>query len=63
MADRFDPADVETYVKLFTGILQQAFPALRAEDLESRYRRIREVRPVTIEPETVYVLSRVTLGR
>ena len=54
LADRFEPALCEVYVDLFA-------PAIPGADA-ARYRRVRVPRAVTVEPRTVFVLSRVTLG-
>ena len=62
LADHFEPADCDTYVRMFAPVLRDVFTDLAGEDIESRYHRIRRVRPTTIEPRAVFVLSRVTLG-
>jgi ADP-heptose:LPS heptosyltransferase len=54
LADRFEPALCEVYADLFA-------PAIPGADA-ARYRRVRLPRAVAIEPRTVFVLSRVTLG-
>ena len=54
LADRFEPALCEVYADLFA----QAIPGADA----ARYRRVRIPRAIAIEPRTVFVLSRVTLG-
>lgn len=54
LADRFEPALCEVYADLFA----QAIPGADA----ARYRRVRVPRAVAIDPRTVFVLSRVTLG-
>ena len=54
LADRFEPALCDVYADLFAPAIPGADPA--------RYRRVRVPRPVMIEPRTVIVLSRVTLG-
>jgi ADP-heptose:LPS heptosyltransferase len=54
LADRFEPALCDVYADLFA-------PAIPGADA-ARYRRIRVPRAVTIQPRTVFVLSRVTLG-
>lgn len=62
LADSFDPADVERYVRLFTGVLERA-GAGRADDLADRYERVRRPRRFDgPDPTDVFVLSRVTLG-
>lgn len=62
LADHFEPDDCEVYLNLFAPILSEVFPELKHDNLEDRYHRIRRVRPVSIEPRVVFVLSRVTLG-
>ena len=54
LADRFEPALCEVYADLFA-------PAIPGADA-ARYRRVRRPRAVTAEPQTVFVLSRITLG-
>jgi ADP-heptose:LPS heptosyltransferase len=58
LADRFEPALCDVYAHLFS----QAIDAANSAALVARYRRIRRPRPVSGEPRTVFVLSRVTLG-
>ncbi|HLY19206.1 MAG TPA: glycosyltransferase family 9 protein, partial [Bryobacteraceae bacterium] len=58
LADRFEPALCDTYARLFA----QAIAPGDSAALVERYRRVRVPRPVTGEPRTVFVLSRVTLG-
>lgn len=63
LADSFDPAAVEEYVELFTGVLARAHPEYEARALRERYERVRRLRIFSDpEPERVFVLSRVTLG-
>jgi ADP-heptose:LPS heptosyltransferase len=62
LADRFEPALCDEYVRLFAPLIEGACPDLRARDLIAHYERVRHARPATGEPERVYVLSRVTLG-
>jgi ADP-heptose:LPS heptosyltransferase len=62
LADRFEPALCDAYVRLFSHAIAQAADGLDAAALEARYQRVRRVRSVTIEPRRVFVLSRVTLG-
>jgi ADP-heptose:LPS heptosyltransferase len=54
LADRFEPALCDVYADLFSQAIPGADPA--------RYRRVRQMRAVTAEPVTVFVLSRITLG-
>lgn len=63
LADSFDPAAVEQYVRLFSNVLGDANPAWDAAALRSRYERVRRPRAFSgPDPERVFVLSRVTLG-
>jgi ADP-heptose:LPS heptosyltransferase len=62
LADLFEPALCDTYVRLFARVIEIAQPDLRAADLISRYNRVREPRRCTAAPTRIYVLSRVTLG-
>ena len=54
LADRFEPALCDVYADLFA-------PAIPGADA-ARYRRVRVPRAIAIQPRTVFVLSRVTLG-
>jgi len=62
LADRFEPALCDVYVRLFAGAAAQVAPAWNARSLVARYERVRRPRPVSREPRRVFVLSRVTLG-
>jgi len=62
LADLFEPRLCDIYAALFARVIQQAMPELKAPDLVRRYRGVREVRAVRMEPRNVFVLSRVTLG-
>jgi ADP-heptose:LPS heptosyltransferase len=62
LADLFEPRLCDVYAEMFSQVLARATGELEAAELVSRYRRVREPRPVAIEPKTVFVLSRVTLG-
>jgi len=76
LSDRFEPRLVEEYVAIFARVLAAVLPGQRPvsrigetsrlspgfQDLVARYARVRRVRPCTLEPATVFVLSRVTLG-
>ena len=56
LADSFDPAAVDEYVSVFTA-------AISRPGLVERYQRIRHPRVFAgVDPDDVYVLSRVTLG-
>jgi len=58
LADRFEPALCDTHAAL----LAEAIAPGESSALVERYRRVRIPRPITTEPRTVFVLSRVTLG-
>ena len=62
LADRFEPALCDLYVRLMAKPVADAVGGVDAGALVERYQRVRQVRPVASEPEQVYVLSRVTLG-
>ena len=62
LGDRFEPADVGRYISLFCGIVRRVYPELQSFDIEGRYARISRPRAVEGNPQTVFVLSRVTLG-
>ena len=62
LADRFEPALVDIYVRLFSQAIAETAGEFDAAALEARYRRVQSVRAVTGEPGSVFVLSRVTLG-
>ncbi|HKW98291.1 MAG TPA: glycosyltransferase family 9 protein [Bryobacteraceae bacterium] len=62
LADLFEPRLCDIYAELFSEAIARSIPELNAADLIARYRRIRAPRRVQIEPATVFVLSRVTLG-
>ncbi len=62
LADRFEPALCDAYVRLLAPVIARAMPGLDAAGLTSRYDRIRRVRAPEFEPAEVFVLSRVTLG-
>jgi hypothetical protein len=62
LADSFDPANVDRYVRLFAEVLSQ-IDQTSAESIVSRYGRIRRPRRFSgADPADVFVLSRVTLG-
>ena len=60
LADRFEPALCDEYVRVFAPLIESACPDLRG--LAERYERIRRARPIAHEPKRVFVLSRVTIG-
>jgi ADP-heptose:LPS heptosyltransferase len=62
LADRFEPALCDAYVRLFSSAIAQTAGDVDAAALEARYERVRRARPVSVEPRHVFVLSRVTLG-
>lgn len=63
LGDLFEPQLTETYVELFSEIVERVRPEISASQLRDRYKRIRIVRPFSgADPKRVYVLSRVTLG-
>jgi len=62
LADRFEPALCDAYVRLFSQAVAQAAGDCDAAALEARYRRVSNPRAAAAEPEAVFVLSRVTLG-
>jgi ADP-heptose:LPS heptosyltransferase len=62
LADRFEPALCNAYVRLFAGAAAHANPVWDAQSLVARYERVRRSRRVSGEPQRVFVLSRITLG-
>ena len=62
LADRFEPALCDIYVRLFSQAVAQTSGEVDAAALVARYQRVRRARAVTCEPRRVFVLSRVTLG-
>ena len=63
LADLFEPALCEIYVRLFIRVIARAIPDYNAEDLLVRYRRVSQARRFLGGDVTrVFVLSRVTLG-
>jgi ADP-heptose:LPS heptosyltransferase len=62
LADRFEPALCDAYVRLFAKAIAQAAGEYDAALLETRYRRVRSPRAVAVDPQCVFVLSRITLG-
>jgi ADP-heptose:LPS heptosyltransferase len=71
LADRFEPRLCDAYADIFSVILESV-PLQRAplervmppplSGLRDRYERVRRPRVCSINPQRVYVLSRVTLG-
>jgi ADP-heptose:LPS heptosyltransferase len=63
LADLFEPRLCDVYADLFSQVIARSVPDLNAADLRSRYDRVRWLRKLQGEQvETVFVLSRVTLG-
>ncbi len=63
LADLFEPALVDVYVRLFSHVAHRALPQFETAALVHRYRRISHVgRYRGSDVERVYVLSRITLG-
>lgn len=65
LADLFDPRYCDTYAELFSVVIAGAIPDLKAAGLRARYDRVRWPRKFQGDAksvETVFVLSRVTLG-
>ncbi len=62
LADLFEPRLCDVYAEMFSSVLERATGELEAAELVSRYREVRAPRLVAMEPKTVFVLSRVTLG-
>lgn len=62
LADRFEPALCDAYVRLFAGAIARLVPGVDAFSLVARYELIRRPRPISEKPQRVFVLSRITLG-
>ncbi|HYL75538.1 MAG TPA: glycosyltransferase family 9 protein [Bryobacteraceae bacterium] len=62
LGDLFEPRLCDVYADLFSEVIARRNPALHADHLAARYRRIRQPRKCNDEPTNVFVLSRVTLG-
>jgi hypothetical protein len=63
LSDRFEPALVDCYAAIFAEAIAAAAPQYKVAELLARYGRVRRPRQFDgREPQTVYVLSRVTLG-
>jgi ADP-heptose:LPS heptosyltransferase len=65
LADLFEPRYCDTYADLFSAVIARSIPDLKATDLRARYDRVRWPRRFQGDAksvETVFVLSRVTLG-
>jgi ADP-heptose:LPS heptosyltransferase len=62
LADRFEPRLCDMYARLFSQAVAQAAENVDPASLVARYERVRRPRPISGEPNRVFVLSRVTLG-
>jgi len=62
LADRFEPALCDAYVRLFAGAVAYVKPGIDPISLVARYERIRRPHTCTSKPRRVFVLSRITLG-
>jgi ADP-heptose:LPS heptosyltransferase len=65
LADLFEPRLCDVYADMFSDVIAGAIPELTAPELRARYDRVRWPRKFQGDPkrvETVFVLSRVTLG-
>ena len=62
LADRFEPRLCDVYAEMFAHVIERTIPELEASSMIAQYRAAREVRPVSVNPERVFVLSRVTWG-
>jgi ADP-heptose:LPS heptosyltransferase len=62
LADRFEPALCDVYVRLFSQAAAMVNDLLEPASLVARYERVRRTRPVAGKASRIFVLSRVTLG-
>jgi ADP-heptose:LPS heptosyltransferase len=62
LADRFEPRLCDVYARLFSQAVAQVSETVDPVALTARYERVRRPRPISGEPQRVFVLSRVTLG-
>jgi ADP-heptose:LPS heptosyltransferase len=65
LADLFEPRLCDVYADLFSQVIARTIPELNARDLRTRYDRVRWHRTFQGDAkqiESVFVLSRVTLG-
>ena len=62
LADRFEPRLCGVYARLFSQAVAQVAENVDPVALMARYERVRRPRPISFEPQRVFVLSRVTLG-
>jgi ADP-heptose:LPS heptosyltransferase len=65
LGDLFEPRLCDVYADLFSHVIARRIPSLHADHLFARYQRVRAPRVCDRDPatvESVFVLSRVTLG-
>jgi len=62
LADRFEPALCDAYVRLFSQAIACVRDDAEPASLIARYERIRRPSLISHDPRRVFVLSRVTLG-
>jgi ADP-heptose:LPS heptosyltransferase len=62
LADRFEPGLCDMYARLFAHAVARVAENVDPVRLLARYERVRRPRPISGEPNRVFVLSRVTLG-
>lgn len=62
LADRFEPALCDAYVRMFAGAVAHVKSNIDPISLVARYERIRRARAFSGKPRRVFVLSRITLG-
>jgi len=62
LSDSFDPEACEHYTAVFSEVIAELAPEFDAQQLRERYARISNRPAAAFQPETVFVLSRVTLG-
>jgi ADP-heptose:LPS heptosyltransferase len=62
LADRFEPGLCDVYARLFSQAVARVAENVDPASLVARYERVRRPRPISGEPNRVFVLSRVTLG-
>jgi ADP-heptose:LPS heptosyltransferase len=62
LADRFEPALCDAYVRMFAGAVAHVKTNIDPISLVARYERIRRPRLFAGKPRRIFVLSRITLG-